>query len=232
MPRASSQPLTKPGRFEDRLGLGRVVADQPLGEGYQLLAHPVGDAEERFRPVAVLLSPAPGAAPLLGLAEAPLGVGELLLQRAGVEVLGRDRLLDQQPRPVAEHLQPAVRLGVAPRLGLGDVEPQLGRPQRRQQRRVVGEDADLADRGPGRDLAHLAAADLPLRGEDLDVEAVLAGQAGLLGGRAPRRRPRSPGRSSPSCRRRPPAGRRARRRGSRGSRAPSRRPARTRRCGR
>ena len=71
------------------------------------------------------------------------------LSVAGVEVLGRDRLLDQEPGVVAEHLQPAVGLGVAHRLGVADVEAQLGRPQRRQQRRVVGEDADLADRRSG-----------------------------------------------------------------------------------
>ena len=56
------------------------------------------------------------------------------------------------------------------------MEAQLGRLQRRQQRRVVGEDADLADRGAGRDLAHLAAEDLTLGGEDLDLEFGLAGQ--------------------------------------------------------
>src|SRR5829696_2217223 len=46
---------------------------------------------------------------------------------------------------------------------------------------MVGEDADLAGRGAGRDLAHLAAEDLALRGEDLDLEFRLAGHPGELG---------------------------------------------------
>ena len=61
-------------------------------------------------------------------------------------------------------------LGVALGLGVADVEAQLGRLQRRQQRRVVGEDAELADLGAGRDLARFAAEDLALGGEDLDVD--------------------------------------------------------------
>ena len=55
------------------------------------------------------------------------------------------------------------------------MEAQLGRRQRRHQRRVVGEDADFADLGAGRDLLDFAVEDLPLRGEDLDVDHVLRG---------------------------------------------------------
>ena len=75
----------------------------------------------------------------------------------------------------SEHLQPAVRLGVALGLRVGDAEAQLGRPQRGQHRRVVGEDADLADLGPGRDLADRALEDLPLGGENLDVDRAVGG---------------------------------------------------------
>jgi hypothetical protein len=57
------------------------------------------------------------------------------------------------------------------------VQTQLGRPQGRQQRRVVGEDADFADLGAGRDLLNLALEDLPLRGQNLDVELVVGGIA-------------------------------------------------------
>src|SRR5260221_13515257 len=71
------------------------------------------DREERFRPVAVLLRPSVIGAPGLVLGEPLLGVGELVPERARVEVLGRDRLLDQEARPVPEHLQPAGRLRVA-----------------------------------------------------------------------------------------------------------------------
>src|SRR5690606_36382331 len=126
-----------------------------------------GDREEGLGAVLVFLRPRPRRAPLLGLSETLLGVLELLFERGRVELLGRDRLLDEEPGPVAVDLEPAVRLRVPARLRVAGVETQLGRPQRRQQRRVVGEDADLAARGAGRDLAHLAAPDLALGREDL-----------------------------------------------------------------
>src|SRR5258705_432713 len=69
--------------------------------------------QECFGSVAVLLGAGLGAAAVLGLGEALFGVGELLFQRRGVELLGGDRLLDQELGPVAEDLQPAVGLGVA-----------------------------------------------------------------------------------------------------------------------
>ena len=130
-----------------------------------------------FDPVAVLLGTETGRARGLGIREALLGVGQLLFQRAGVELVRRDRLLDQQAGMVAEHLQPAVRLGEAEGLGVGDVQPQLGRAQRRQQRRVVGEDAEFARLAARRDLANLAVENLPLGGEDLDFKRAVAGQA-------------------------------------------------------
>jgi hypothetical protein len=43
---------------------------------------------------------------------------------------------------------------------------------------VVGEDADFAHFGTGRELTDLASEDLPLRGEDFDVQHVLGGQGG------------------------------------------------------
>ena len=145
------------GRIHARWRESRTLGPRDLAG----VAHPCAMREERFRAVAVFLGPRALGRPLLGLPQPPLGVGELLFQRPGVEVLGRR----PPPRPAAgrgcRRPEPAVGLGVAPGLGVGELEPQLGRPQRRQQRRVVGEDADLADLGAGRDLARFAAKTSP-----------------------------------------------------------------------
>ena len=108
---------------------------------------------------------------LLGLGEALLGLREPLAQLADVERVDLDCLGDQHPRLVREHLEPAVRPA---RSASSRCRRRAGeaRPGRRpgEHRRVVGEDADLADAGTGRDLLDLAVVDLPLRRQDLSVE--------------------------------------------------------------
>ena len=79
-------------------------------------------------------------------------------------------LLDEDQRAVVGDLQVALGLGEADDLGLGLVQTQLGRVEHRQQRRVVGEDADRAHRRAGRDHLDLVVEDLALGGEDLDRE--------------------------------------------------------------
>ena len=84
-----------------------------------------------------------------------------------------------------------MRLRVALDLGAGDVKTQLGGLQRGENGNVVGEDADLADRGASRELVDLALEDLPLRGEYLDRELV------LFAGYCPASEAASPSSSSP-----------------------------------
>ena len=57
----------------------------------------LGDRQERFGPVAVFLRPRELGAALVALGEPLLGIGELLFERAGVEILGRR----SPPRPGA-----------------------------------------------------------------------------------------------------------------------------------
>src|SRR5690242_13669499 len=80
-----------------------------------------GDRKERFGPVAVFLRPVLLGAALFGLREPLFGVAQLLFELAAVEVLGRDRLLEQEAGAVAVDLQPAVGLRVAHGLRVGDV---------------------------------------------------------------------------------------------------------------
>src|SRR5690349_6974040 len=147
IPRASSEPWTNPAASEIASGsqVSKLMRRFARTTSSSLTGSPPGDRKEGFGPVAVFLRPVLLGAAVLGLGEALFGVGELLFQPAAVEVLGRDRLLEQEPGPVAVDLQPAVGLGPGFGLRVGEVEAELGRPQRRQHRRVVGEDADFAD---------------------------------------------------------------------------------------
>src|SRR4051812_17481974 len=112
-----------------------------------------------------------------GLLGALLGVGELVLgplgavaQVGGVQVLDRKDLVDQHERVLAGHLQEPLALRVADDLGLRLVEPQLRGVEHRQQRLVVGQDADGAHaRARGHHL-DLVVEGLALRREDLDLE--------------------------------------------------------------
>src|SRR6478672_9930242 len=109
----------------------------------------LGDRQEGLE--SLLL--APGALlrgrALLGLVEAPRGVLDALAQLAGVQLVGRDRLGDQHPCPIGEHLQPALTLRVTLGLALGEVQAKLRRHQAGDDRHVPGEDPDLAERRPG-----------------------------------------------------------------------------------
>jgi hypothetical protein len=71
---------------------------------------------------------------------------------------------------VVDHLQVTLALGEADDLRVGPIEPELRRIQHRQQRLVVGEDADRTDHGPGRHHLDFLVEHLALGGEDLDSE--------------------------------------------------------------
>ena len=83
---------------------------------------------------------------------------------------GADRVLDEDQREVLAHLQVALALGEADDVVLAAVQPQLGRLEQAEQRRVVGEHADRPHLGAGGDHLDLVVEDLPLGGEDLDAE--------------------------------------------------------------
>src|SRR5689334_4233623 len=72
-------------RFSPKRSEGRSI----LEEGCRYPSRP-SDREERFCAVAVFLRPVVLGAALVGLRESLFGVGELLFQGAGVEILGRD----------------------------------------------------------------------------------------------------------------------------------------------
>src|SRR5690554_4657970 len=95
---------------------GRATQIPPKGRGPLCQRSSAGDREVGLRAFLVFLRPRPRRAPLLGLSETLLGVLELLFERGRVELLGRDRLLDEEPGPVAVDLEPAVRLRVPARL--------------------------------------------------------------------------------------------------------------------
>src|SRR5215204_3243656 len=101
-------------RTPERGPSGRVTQFPRRGLGSSRSS--LSDREERLGAVAIFGGAPPGAAALLGLRETRLGIAELLFQRGDVEVLRADCLLDQQPGPVAEDLQPAMGLRVANRL--------------------------------------------------------------------------------------------------------------------
>jgi hypothetical protein len=64
----------------------------------------------------------------------------------------------------ARHLEEPLALGEAHDVGLGLVKPQLGRVEHREQRLVIGQQADRPDRRLGGDHLHLVVEDLPLGG--------------------------------------------------------------------
>src|SRR5687767_14471495 len=114
-----------------------------------------GDPEEGLPALLVTRGAAVRLGVLLLGGHLLLGALELLLQVARVELVGVDGLLDEQQHAVARHLDVALALREADDVGLGHVEPQLGRLEEAQQRLVPRQDADRADAGPGRDLLDL-----------------------------------------------------------------------------
>src|SRR3954447_21451329 len=165
-PRARRPPVTLFSSPEPRL------RHRNSGGGGKLPCR-AGYLEEGLCPLLVLLRLGPGARALLGLLQPRVGILDPAPELALIELIGRHRLADQHGGVIGEHLQPA--LGLSPALDLAalHVQSKLRRAKPREHRHVVGEDADLADGGPGGELLHLAFEDLSLRGEDSHVDVVL-----------------------------------------------------------
>src|SRR4051794_8239542 len=106
IPRASSHPWMNPAASEiaSASQVSKLMRRFARTTSSSLIGSPPGDRKERFGAVAVFLRPVLLGAAVLGLREPLFGVGELLFQGAGIEVLGRDRLLEQESGPVAVDL--------------------------------------------------------------------------------------------------------------------------------
>src|SRR3954468_23181922 len=130
----------------------------------------LGDAQERLVAALLALGRALGLGVLLGLLELALGLLQPVAQVAGVEVARLVRLLDEHQRALGRDLEISLALGEADDVGVGLVEAQLGGIEHRQQRLVMREDADRADRRAGREHLDLVIEDLALGREDLDVK--------------------------------------------------------------
>src|SRR3954454_15337809 len=89
------------------------------------------DAEERLPAALVALRAALLLRVLLGLLELVLGRLQPRLDVRAVELVGLDRLLDEDQRPVAVHLQVALALGERLVVVLRGVEAQLRRVEHR-----------------------------------------------------------------------------------------------------
>src|SRR6476660_1917340 len=179
MSRASRHPFTNPAHslIPSTVEVSYRISSSVRARSSSAL--PSRDLEKHLEATALALGALTRRRSLLGLLEALLGLLESLLEIAAVELVGRDRLRNQDARTVREHLQPALALRVALRLGLRDVQAQLRRHQAGEHRRVPSEDANLADRGAGGQLDELAAEHLALGRQHLGLElVVLGGQGG------------------------------------------------------
>src|SRR5438270_7540497 len=150
----------------------------PAGSGP--LAAALGDPQERLPAILVPGRHPPLLAVLVRRLDLALGPLQLLAQVAGVQLLRRVGLLDQDQCPVAAHLQVALGLGEADEVVLGLVQPQLGGVEHGQQRRVVGEDPDRAGGGAGGQQLHVARPHGALGAEDLDRELLVGHGLGLV----------------------------------------------------
>ena len=131
----------------------------------------LGELEERLVAALVALAPARrSSVPSSALASSSSARLRRSCRSAASRSSTLEDLVDEHERAVAGHLQEALALRVADDLGLRLVEPQLGRVEHRQQRLVVGEDADRAHAGARGDHLDLVVEDLALGGEDLDLE--------------------------------------------------------------
>ena len=109
------------------------------------------------------------------------------IERNRVEIRGRKGLFHQYLGLIGEDLEYSVGLRELDSLASGEMQPERGRPEAGQDRHVVGEYADLALDGPGRELDRLAPVDLTFRGQYLDFECRLAGQGRPISRSCPRR---------------------------------------------
>src|SRR5918999_5589977 len=151
---------------------------------------------------------------LLGPLHGVAGLLQARLEGAAVDVVGGYGLFDQDERRVVDDLQVALALGEANNVAFALVEAELCGLEDGHEGRMVGEHADRAGRGAGRDHLDLVLEDLALGREDLDGEAIPRHRLPLLRAPAPPRPPprgppRPPRRSSPSAGRPAPGCRRA-----------------------
>src|SRR5438128_7126353 len=157
-------------RLRARRALARSLEQSDAGTEACTPASLLADREERLIPAYVAPRARLPLGALLSLLEAGARVSEPGLERGAVELVRRDRLLDEHQRAVLGELQVSLGLGEAHDLRLRAVQPQLGRFEQREHRLVVGEDPDRAQGGVGGEHLHLLVEHLALGGEDLDWE--------------------------------------------------------------
>src|SRR5215218_9378477 len=170
--RASSQPLMNPAaaRSPSTFDVSYVIRRSVSARSSIPPRLALGDLQKSFVATGVALRGAPLLGVLLGVVALLLGPLEAVLQVAAVEVVDLEDLVDEHQRMRAGDLQEALALRVADDVGLRLVEPQLRRVEHRQQRLVVGEQADRAHGGLRGHHLDLVVEDLALGGEDLDPE--------------------------------------------------------------
>ena len=180
--RASSQPLMNPAhaRIPSGVEVSYVISRSARARSSTRSRVAVssarrrsasrGELGERLVAALVALGLAALLGVLLGALQALLGLAQAVGDRARVELVDREHLVDEHERVRARHLQEALALGEAHDLGLRLVQPQLGRVEHRQQRLVVGQHADAAHGGARGQHLDLVVEGLALRGEDLDGE--------------------------------------------------------------
>src|SRR6516164_6379578 len=127
---------------EDVLGEPAGALEMAVGGRLHAPVELLGYRQERL----VAADVAPRARPLLAVGRGLLGPGagfcEPALERAAVQTLRRDRLLDEQQRLVLRELQVSLGLREAQDLILGAVQPQLRGLEDREQGLVPGQDPD------------------------------------------------------------------------------------------
>ena len=185
--------LDEAGALLDPLGVRGVVADQLLCQ--QLLIHDprrledhrpprqdqrsdeggsaaFGDLDERLAAGALALGLLGRRRALLGLLEALLGVLEAVPELGDVELVGRAAPRRSAPGRGSRTPRASPRPGRSVSTSESDLcRRSSAGTQPGDHRDVVGEDPDLADRGPGREHLQLAGEHLALRRQDLAPRA-------------------------------------------------------------
>src|SRR4051812_2708248 len=159
-------PLTSPGRESTLPSAAAKRRQRPRG----CSATSGADVEESLVALHLTLSACLLLAVVLCALHGPLRLLEPRVEVGLVDVVGGDRLLHEHEHLVLDHLEVALPLGEADDVGVGAVQPQLGRLEHGHQRGVVGEHADRPRGRPGGHHLHLVGEHLPLRGEHLALE--------------------------------------------------------------